>query len=35
VSKMSLEDVGHIGKGEAHKLGTTDLKSLNIKRIKI
>ena len=35
VEKMPLELVGHIGKGEAHKLGTTDLTSLDIKRIRI
>ena len=35
VEKMPLADVGHIGKGEAFKLGTTDLKSLKIERIKI
>ena len=35
VEKMPLTDVGHIGKGEELKLGTTDLKSLKIERIKI
>ncbi len=35
VEKMPLANVGHIGKGEDLKLGTTDLKKLNIKRIKI
>ncbi len=35
VEKMPLETVGHIGNGESLKLGTTDLKKLNIKRIKI
>ena len=33
--KMSLADVGHIEKGETHKLGTTNLEKLNIKRIRI
>ncbi len=27
--------VGHLSKGEALKLGSTDLKKINIKRIKI
>lgn len=35
VKKLDMEAVGHIGKGEALKLGTTDLKKMNIKRIKI
>lgn len=35
VEKMDLPAVGHIGKGEALKLGTTDLDKLTIKRIKI
>ena len=35
VEKMDLSAVGHIGKGEALKLGTTDLDKLTIKRIKI
>lgn len=35
VEKMPLNNVGHIGKGEALKLGTTNLTKLNIKRIKI
>ncbi len=35
VEKMPLSDVGHIEKGQALKLGTTDLKKLNIKRIKV
>ncbi len=35
VEKMPLSNVGHIGKGESFKLGTTDLTKLNIKRIKI
>ncbi|MDR0232091.1 MAG: DUF362 domain-containing protein [Dysgonamonadaceae bacterium] len=35
VEKMLLEDVGHIGKGESHQLGTTDLEKLNIKRIRL
>lgn len=35
VKKLDLEAVAHIGRGEANHLGTTDLKSLNIKRIKL
>ena len=35
VKKLDMEAVGHIGKGEELKLGTTDLKKVNIKRIKI
>ena len=35
VKKLELEAVSHITMGQTHKLGTTDLKSLNIKRIKI
>ena len=35
VKKLDREAVGHIGKGEALKLGSTDLKKMNIKRIKI
>ncbi len=35
VEKMNIDQVGHIGKGEALKLGTTELSKLNIKRIKI
>ena len=35
VKKLDLDAVGHIGKGEAHKLGTTNLDKLEIKRIKI
>ena len=35
VSAMPLETVEHIGKGEALKIGTTQLDKLNIKRIKI
>ena len=35
VKKLELEAVSHITMGQSHKLGTTDLKSLNIKRIKI
>lgn len=34
-STMPLEMVEHIGKGEALKLGTTQLDKLNVKRIKI
>ncbi len=35
VKKLDREAVSHIGKGEALKLGSTDLKKMNIKRIKI
>lgn len=35
VKKLDLAAASHIGKGEAQHLGTTDLKSLNIKRIKL
>lgn len=35
VRQMDLADVGHIGKAQALRLGTTDLDSLNVKRIKM
>jgi hypothetical protein len=35
VKKLDMAAVGHIGKGESLKLGSTDLSKLNIKRIKI
>lgn len=35
VEKMDIKSVGHIGKGEEFKLGTTQLSTLNIKRIKL
>lgn len=35
VKKLDLDAVGHIGKGEALKLGTTNLDKLEIKRIKL
>jgi uncharacterized protein (DUF362 family) len=35
VKKLEMAAVGHIGKGEALKLGSTNLEKLNIKRIKI
>ena len=35
VEKLDLEAVTHIEKGQAHKLGTTDLSNINIKRIRI
>ncbi|MDR1780523.1 MAG: DUF362 domain-containing protein [Tannerella sp.] len=35
VKKLDLNAVSHIGKGEALKLGTTDIDKLNIKRIKL
>ncbi len=34
-TKLSLQDVQHIGFAQAHHLGTTNLDSLNIKRIKL
>lgn len=33
--KMPLEDVGHLAKGQALKLGTMDVDKLNVKRIKL
>ncbi|MDR1116340.1 MAG: DUF362 domain-containing protein [Tannerella sp.] len=35
VKKLDLNAVGHIGMGQTLKLGTTDLKNITIKRIKI
>ncbi len=35
VKKLDMEAVGHIGKGQSLKLGSTDLSKINIKRIKI
>lgn len=35
VKKLDIEAVGHLAKGEALNLGTTDLKKVNIKRVKI
>lgn len=35
VKTLDLEAVKHIELGQSHKLGTTDLKNINIKRIKI
>lgn len=35
VKKLNMEAVGHIGKGQALQLGTTDLDKVTIKRIKI
>lgn len=35
VKKLELDAVQHIGKGEAAKLGTTDLSKLNIKRLRV
>ncbi len=35
VKKLDIAAVAHIGRGEANHLGTTNLKSLNIKRIKM
>jgi uncharacterized protein (DUF362 family) len=35
VKPLTLEEASHIGKGEAFKLGTTNLDNLNIKRIQL
>jgi uncharacterized protein (DUF362 family) len=35
VKKLNLEAVKHIGMGQSHKLGTTNLDNITIKRIKI
>ena len=35
VKKLDMAAVGHIGKGESMKLGTSDLSNLNIKRIRL
>ncbi len=35
VKKLDMAAVAHIGKGEANKLGSTDLSKVNIKRIKL
>lgn len=35
VKKLDIEAVGHLAKGEALKLGSTDLSKINIQRIKI
>ncbi|MDF9829624.1 DUF362 domain-containing protein [Parabacteroides sp. PF5-6] len=35
VKKLDIEAVGHLAKGEALNLGSTDLKKVNIKRVKI
>lgn len=35
VKTMSIDQVGHIGKGEALGVGTTDLKKLDVKQLKI
>jgi len=35
VEKLDLEAVGHIGLGQAHQLGTTDLTKLKIERIRM
>lgn len=35
VEKMDISAVGHLEKGEAHKLGSTDLNKITIKRIKV
>ncbi len=33
--EMRLEDVSHLGLGESHKIGTTNIESLNVAKIKI
>ena len=35
VKELDLEAVGHITMGQSHKLGTADIKNINIKRIRI
>ena len=35
VKQLELEAVSHIGMGQSHKLGTTDIDKINIKRISI
>ena len=35
VKTMSIDQVGHIGKGESMGIGTTDLKKLDVKQLKI
>jgi len=35
VEKLDLETVGHIGMGQSHQLGTTDLSKLKIERIRL
>jgi uncharacterized protein (DUF362 family) len=35
VKKLDINAVGHIGMGEKHRLGTTDLKTKTIQRIRI
>jgi uncharacterized protein (DUF362 family) len=35
IKEMSLDAVSHIGLGEKHALGTTDLGSINVKRVKL
>lgn len=35
IREMPVESVGHLANGEAHKLGTTDLDKLNVKRIRL
>ena len=35
VEKLDLDAASHIGKGQEHKLGTTDIDNINIKRIKM
>ena len=35
ISEMELDNVEHVGKAEALKVGTTKIESLNVKRIKV
>lgn len=35
VKSMTIDQVGHIGKGEALGIGTTDLKNMDVKQLKI
>lgn len=35
VKELNVDDVSHIALGEKHNLGTTDLSSLNVKKIKL
>ena len=35
VKTMSIDQVGHIGKGESMGIGTTDLQKLDVKQLKV
>lgn len=35
IKELDPNDVSHVANGEAHQLGTTDLSSINIKRVKL